>query len=52
MLVFLLDGAIGGAFVGILVPLHLALGAVKNLSDRLLARGVAGGDVEELLGSS
>ena len=40
------------AFVGVLVPLCLALRAVKNCLDRLLARGMAGGDVEELLGGS
>ena len=37
---------------GVLVPLCFALGAVKNRPDRLLARGVASGDVEELLGGS
>ena len=52
LLVLFLVGAVGGAFVGVLVPLFLALGTVKNCSDRLLARGMAGGDVEELLGSS
>ena len=48
----LLVGAVRGAFAGILVPLCLALGAVKNCPDRLLARGMAGGNVEELLGGS
>ena len=52
LLVLLLVGAVGGAFAGILVPLCLALGAVKNRPDCLLARGVAGGDVEELLSGS
>ena len=52
LLVLLLVGAVGGAFTDVLVPLCLALGAVKNRLDRLLARGVAGGDVEELLGGS
>jgi len=51
-LLVLLVGVVGGAFTGVLVPLHLALGAVKNCSDRLLTRGMAGGDVEELLGGS
>ena len=52
LLVLLLVGAVGGTFAGILIPLCLALGAVKNCPDRLLARGVAGGDVERLLGGS
>ena len=52
LLVLLLVGAVGGAFTGVLVPLGLALGVVENRPDRLLARGVAGGDVEELLGGS
>ena len=49
LLVLLLDGTIGGAFTGVLVPLCLAFEAVKNRPNRLLAWGVAGGDVEELL---
>ena len=52
LLVLLIIGAVGGAFVDVLVPLCLALGAVENRSDHLLARGMAGGDVEELLGGS
>ena len=52
LLVLLLVGAVGGAFAGVLVPFCLALGAVENRPDRLLARGVAGGDVEELLSGS
>ena len=52
LLVLLLVGVVGGAFVGVLIPLCLALGTVKNRSNHLLARGVAGGDVEELLGGS
>ena len=52
LLVLLLVGAVGGAFVGILVPLCLALRAVENRPDCLLVRGVAGGDVEELLSGS
>jgi hypothetical protein len=50
LLVPLLLGVVGGVFTGILVPPYLALGAVKNRFDRLLARGVAGDDVEEFLG--
>ena len=52
LLVLLLVGAVRGAFTGVLVPLFLALGAVKNRLNRLLTRGMAGGDVEELLGGS
>ena len=52
LLVLLFVGTVGGAIAGVLVPLCLALRAVKNCPDRLLARGVAGGDVEELLGGS
>ena len=36
LLVLLLVGAVGGTFASILVPLCLALGAVKNHPDRLL----------------
>ena len=50
LLLVLLIGMVGGAFASVLVPLCLALGMVKNCSDRLLARGMAGGDVEELIG--
>ena len=49
-LLVLLIGTVGGALVGIVVPLCLALGAVEDSSDRLFARGMAGGDVKELLG--
>ena len=52
LLVLLFVGAVGGAFVDVLVLFCLALRAVENHPDRLLARGVAGGDVEELLGGS
>jgi ethanolamine transporter EutH len=52
LVLLLLSGAVRGAFVGVLVPLGLAMGAVEDRSDRFLARGVAGGDVEELLGGS
>ena len=52
LLAVLLIGAVGGAFVGVLILLCLAFGVVKNHPDHLLARGVAGGDVEELLGGS
>ena len=51
-LLVLLVGAVGDAIVGVLIPLCLALGAVKNHLGHLLTRGVAGGDVEELLGGS
>ena len=52
LLVLLLDGTVGDAFTGVLVPFRLALETVEDRSDRLLARGMAGGDVEELLGGS
>ena len=52
LLVLPLAGMIGGAFVDVLVLPRLALKAVEDRSDRLLTRGVAGGDVEELLGGS
>ena len=52
LLVLLLAWGIGGTFASILVPLRLALEAVKDRPDHLLARGVAGGDVEELFGGS
>ena len=37
LLVFLLVGAVGGAFAGVLVPLCLAFEAVENRPDCLLA---------------
>ena len=52
LLVLLLAGMVGGAFAGILIPLRLALEAVEDRSDRLLARGMASSDVDELLGGS
>ena len=52
LLILLLYKMVGGAFIGILVPLHLAFEVVEDRSDHLLARGMAGGDVEELLGGS
>ena len=52
LLVLLLDGTVGDAFTGVLVPLCLAFEAVKDRSDLLLTRGMASGDVEELLGGS
>ena len=52
LLVLLLIGTVGGAFADVLVPLCLALEAVEDCSDRFFARGVAGGDVEEVLGGS
>jgi len=52
MLVFLLVGTVEGAFASVLIPLRLAFEVVENRPDRLLARGMAGGDIEELLGGS
>ena len=52
LLVLLLGGTMGGTFADVLVPPCLALEAVKDRSDCLLTRGVASGDVEELLGGS
>ena len=49
LLVLLLVGTVGGAFAGVLIPFFLALEVVEDRSDRLLTRGVVGGDVEELL---
>ena len=51
-LVLLLAGSVGGAFTGVLIPFHLAVEVVENRPNHLLARGVAGGDVKELLGGS
>jgi len=50
LLVLLLAGMVGGAFAGVLVPLCLALETVEDRSDHLLTQGMAGGDIEELLG--
>ena len=50
--VLLFARTVGGAFAGILVPLRPAFEAVEDRSDRLLARGMAGGDIEELHGGS
>ena len=52
LLLVLLARTVGGAFADILVPLSLAFEAVENCPDRLLTRGIAGGDVEELFGGS
>ena len=52
LLVLLLDGMVGGTFAGVLIPLRLALEAIEDRADRLLARGMPGGDVKELLGGS
>ena len=52
LLVLLFVGTVGGAFADVLVPVRLAFKAIEDRSDRLLARSVAGGDVEELLGGS
>ena len=43
LLALLLDGTVGGTFADVLILLRLAFEAVKDRSDRLLARGVAGG---------
>ena len=43
---------VGGTFASILIPFRLAYEVVEDRSDRLLARGMAGGDVEEFLGGS
>ena len=51
-LVLLLIRMVGGAFIGVLVPLRLASGAIKNCSNRLLVGSVVCRDVEEFLGSS
>ena len=50
LLVLLLDRTVGGAFVGVLVPFRLALEVVQDRSARHFTRGMAGDDVEELLG--
>ena len=50
LLVLLLAGMVGGAFVGVLVLLSFAFEVVKNHPDCLLARAMVVGDVEELLG--
>jgi hypothetical protein len=43
---------VGAAFAGIVFSLRLAVGAVKDCPHRLLAKGVAGGDVDKLLSGS
>ena len=50
LFVLLLVGTVGGTLAGVIILLCLALGTVKHSSDRLLAGGMAGGNVEELLG--
>jgi len=52
LLALFLARVVGGAFADILVSLFLALEVVEDRSDCLLARGMAGGVVEELLGGS
>ena len=52
LVLLLVDGMVGGAFVGVLVAFRLTLEAIEDRSDRLLTRGMAGGDVKELLGGS
>ena len=50
LLVLLLARMVGGTFASVLVPFCLAFEVVEDRFDRVLARGMAGGDVEELLG--
>ena len=52
LLVLLLVWTVRGALVGVLVPPRFAFGAIKNRSDRVLARGLASGNLEEFLGGS
>jgi len=52
LLVLLFGGTVGGAFANVLVPPCLAIEAIEDRSDRFFARGVAGGNVQELLGGS
>ena len=52
LLVLFLAGMAGGAFIGVLVPLCLALEAIEDRTDRHLARYLASGIVKELLGGS
>ena len=52
LLVLLLVRTVRGTLTGVLVLPRFAFGAIKNRSDRLLTRGMAGGNVEELLGNS
>ena len=52
LLALLLDGMVGGTFADVLALLRLALEVVEDRSDCLFARGMAGGDVEELFGGS
>ena len=52
LLVLLFVGTVGGTFACVLILICLAFEAVKNRPDRLFVGGIAGGDVEELLGGS
>ena len=52
LFVLLLDGTVGGTFTDVHILLCLDFEVVEDRSDRLLARGVAGGDVDELFGGS
>ena len=49
LLVLLLDGTVGGTFTDVLVSFCLALEVVEDRSNCHLTRGMAGGDVKELL---
>jgi len=50
--VLLLARTVGGTLADIFVPLRPAFEVVKNFLDDLFTRGVASGNVEELLGRS
>ena len=52
LLVLIFGRTIGGAFTGVLVSPHLAIEVIEDGSDFFFTRGMAGGDVEELLGGS
>ena len=45
LLVLPFGGTIGGTFVGVVVPLCLAVETIKDRSDSFFSRGMAGGDV-------
>ena len=50
LLVLLLARTVGGAFASVFIPPHLAIEAIEDCSDRFFARGMASGNVKELLG--
>jgi hypothetical protein len=51
VVLLLLTEAVGGTLIGVLVPLCLAFRAIEDCPHRVLAKGVANGNVEELLSS-